>query len=70
MAFQTKKGTPFEYQELLLCREFHCLPDELAKQDSNKMELFLDMINIERQFQDKRQRLAQQKSSKNYGTRG
>ena len=52
---------PFEYVEMQLCRELHCLPSQLEKEEGSKMELFLEMMNLERQFQEREERLAKQK---------
>ena len=46
-----KTHPPNEYGELNLCRLFHCLPDELARQDAYKMALFIEMMNIEAEVQ-------------------
>jgi len=44
-----------------LCRELHCLPSQLEKEEGSKMELFLEMMNLEKQFQEKEERLTKQK---------
>jgi len=64
VALQTKKGVPFEFLTLELCRELHCLPSQLRQESWQTMELFLDMMNIEHQFSEKDNRLAQQKHAK------
>jgi len=55
VALQTGKGVPFEYLILLLSREFHCLPEEIKKQPREEMEMILDMMNIEGQFQKRKE---------------
>ena len=42
-----KAQPPEEWGELQLCRLFHCLPDELDRQDSHKIAVFAEMLNIE-----------------------
>ena len=61
MALQTKKGVPFSFLEMQLCEKFHCLPLDLARQPWDKMELFLEMMQIEQQFSEKDNRLAEKK---------
>jgi len=61
VALQTKKGVPFEFLEYQLCEKFHCLPSELAKQSWGKIELFMEMMNIEGEFQKRDQRVAEKK---------
>ena len=38
---------PDEYIEYFLCKQLHCLPSELAKQDKYLMDTFLYIINQE-----------------------
>lgn len=66
MALQGGKDAPFELIEMQLCREFHCLPDELERQDFAKMELFIEMMNLESQYRDRDDRLARQKLKKRF----
>jgi len=61
VALQTKKGVPFEFLTLELCREFHCLPSQLRHESWETMELFLEMMQIEQQFQKRDQRVAEKK---------
>ena len=55
MALQTGKGVPFEYLVLQLCREFRCLPEQIKNQSRESMELIIDMLNIESQFQQRKE---------------
>ena len=61
LALQSGRGAPFEFIEMQLCRELHCLPSDLVKESWEKIELFLEMMNLERQYQNKEERLAKQK---------
>lgn len=61
MALQSGKGAPFELIELRLCEKFSCLPSDLEKQSWEKMDLFLEIINIENQYKNKNERLANKK---------
>ena len=63
MALQTGKGVPFEYLVLQLAREFHCMPEQIEKQPREKMELLLDIMGIEGQFQN-RKGISEQKKFK------
>jgi len=51
LALQYNREVPFEWIELQLCREFHCLPSQLSQESDEKMRLFLNMMNIESQFE-------------------
>jgi len=64
VALQTKKGVPFEFIEMQLCEKFSCLPSELAKQSWSKIELFIEMMNIEGEFQKRDRRLTEKKYAK------
>jgi len=55
VALQTGKGVPFEYLVLQLCREFRCLPEQIKNQSRESMELIIDMLNIESQFQQRKE---------------
>ena len=55
MALQNGKGVPFEYLVLQLAREFHCTPEQIENQPRDKMEILLDMINIENQFRNRKE---------------
>ena len=61
LALQGGKEVPFEYRELKLCEKFGWTPTELAYQPWDKIDLFLNIMNIEGQFQEKEQRTAKQK---------
>ena len=61
VALQTKKGVPFEFLEYRICKEFGWTLTELEVQPWNKIELILDMMNMEQQFQKRDQRLMEQK---------
>lgn len=41
-------AVPVEWYELELCRAFHCLPSDLADEDSDKLALMWLMIQTER----------------------
>ena len=45
---------PPEYSDLELCRLFHCLPDELDRQDPYRMGLFVYMMQIENEIQEEK----------------
>ena len=47
-----------------LCREFHCLPSGLVNESWEKIELFIEMMNIESQFRDREQRKLENKSKR------
>lgn len=65
MALQGGKGeVPFEWIELKLCEFFHCLPNELYQVPRKKIEIYLQMINIEAEFQKRDQRLSEKKLNK------
>jgi len=55
VALQTGKGVPFEYSVLQLCREFHCLPEQIKNQPKETMDLILEMMYIENQFQNRKE---------------
>ena len=61
VALQTKKGVPFEFLELQICREFGWTLTELSSQPWDKIELILEMMQIEQQFQKRDQRIAEKK---------
>jgi len=61
VALQTKKGVPFEFLTLQLCRELHCLPSQIQQESWQTMELFIEMMNIEGEFQKRDQRLVEKK---------
>lgn len=61
MALQSGKGVPFEFIEFRFCSKFHCLPSDLEKQSWEKIELFIEMMNIENQYKNKEERLARRK---------
>ena len=63
-ALQSGRGAPFEFVEMQLCREFHCLPSDLVNESWEKIELFLEIMNIESQFRDKEQRKLESKSKR------
>ena len=52
---------PFEIVEMKLYREFGWTPQELESQSWEKIETFLNIMNLEKQFQDRNQRLENQK---------
>ena len=48
--------------EYRLCKEFGWTPKELGAQNWDKIEMILNIMNIEAQFQEKKERLAQSKN--------
>ena len=61
LALQGGHEVPFEWVTMQLAERFHCLPSEIEQMPYEKISLYLDMINIESQFQSKEQRLEEQK---------
>ena len=51
--------------EMRLCEKFGWTLQELESQSWEKIEMFLNIMNLEKQFQDRQQRLENQK----YGNR-
>jgi len=43
---------PEEYIDYVLCKTFGWTPEQLERQDSQKIEEFLLIINLEREVQD------------------
>ena len=53
VAFQTGKNPPFELVKMKLMEKFHWTAQEFENQPWDEVELFLDMMNIEAQFQER-----------------
>jgi len=65
LALQGGKGeVPSEYIEMKLCEKFSCLPNELYQIPREKIELYLQIMNIENEFQKRDQRLSEKKLNK------
>ena len=56
MALQSGRGVPFEFIEYKLCEKFSCLPSDLENQSWEKIENFLQFIDIENQYQEREER--------------
>ena len=61
LGLQTKKGVPIEFLRLKLCEKFGWTINELNAQPWNEIELFLSMMEIEQQFTEQENRLANKK---------
>ena len=59
-----KGGVPFEFTEMKLCNYFHCLPNEIYQIPRKKIEIYLQMMNIEAEFQKRDQRLGNEKTKR------
>jgi len=55
-----------DYIEFKLCKEFHCLPSDLENQSREKIENFIQFINLDYEIQKKEQRLAESKTKKRF----
>ena len=61
---QSGKGAPSEFISMKLCEKFHWTIQELNSQPWEQIDLFLDMMNIENEYQNKKQRVAENKAKK------
>ena len=59
-----KGGVPSEYIEMKMCEKFSCLPNELYQVPRKKIEIYLQMMNIENEFQKRDQRLSEKDLNK------
>lgn len=62
MGLQGGKGVPFEYISMQLMEKFHWTIQELNSQPWEQIELFIGMMNMESEYEKKKNRLAEQRT--------
>lgn len=55
---------PSEYRDYVLCKLLHCLPSQLADEDDETVQLYLEFYGVERQHEQAQREAARTKGNK------